>query len=301
MEKLMNWLLMTSLLCAGCAIEVQDKDQNAKAQNMNVEVSQTLNAQQLNITAGGTTPQNYELHFSWPPVSGKIVIKKEDEVLTAAEGTTSEVVVSGFSSDKIYTFVIEHYDHSERMIGRFQQTYKTPKDIVVTSMALTGPLSLQADRIFILENSVITTYEHSLHLEAREIYAQKSAIQSFPESAKARPPQINGRSGGGITIVAEKIVGQLQLLLRGEHGADGRKHPISRCMESGAGNGGFSAPLTLKAKNVSKATVPYVATPGLGGRTPEPPPDFNLIGTPVCPLSLPAQGQDGQLGAVEIL
>jgi hypothetical protein len=313
MEKTMNLILALylSVLCAGCGVEVKDKGNSTTPEQVTTFTEQTgtFRADDVSIQFKGQTAQRYQLVITWPSVSGEVVIlSNEKNEIARVNGSASTLTLDGYASEKIYDFIIEHYDKNKKLLSIFQRSVTTPRDLVLSSQKLNGPTRYEAERIFLLENTVITVEDHELVIEAQEIISNNATIQSFPVGAKTEKPSGPGRSGGKITLKANKGQGHLQLLLRGEGGGHGLpglhvdKYSLG-CPGGPGGNGGDSSALVLQIKDTAQLVAPYLAEPGPGGRAGErnaateeyayQPPQQCVIQSPN-----PSNGQDGKIAPI---
>lgn len=135
--------------------------------------------------------------------------------------------------------------------GQKSSDEKLSELIIDSPMELTGPLTIEKDRVVLTKNATITTGEYHLMIIAREIESDGALIQNFPEGAAAFWER-NGRSGGMIGIESQKARGVLNVNLNGEGGGHGKNGCITDprvhpgCAGTSGGNGGNAGSLRMK-------------------------------------------------------
>lgn len=268
-------LLPLYLLLTACGVEVQDKDQDDAAEAappapmVTATSAPTINKENLKIQLQGAQPYKYDLHFSWPKVPGKIVIADETETWAELDASLGQFKKTSLSSNKVFAITVNHYDASGNLIGSQERKMTIPQDLVLASMDLYKDSTYTAHRIFLMENSVVTTGPFSLNLQAEEIHFINATVRSFPDEARAGT-STHGRTGGAITLKATAAFGKVSILLRGEsggHGLDGLFiHDKSLgCPGGPGGNGGASAALTTFIQESSHLEMNYSSQPGKPG------------------------------------
>ncbi|WP_413290034.1 hypothetical protein [Bdellovibrio sp. HCB337] len=185
--------------------------------------------------------------------------------------------------------------------------------LIDSAVTLTEDQTLEADRLILTKNAVITTESYNLTIIAKEIVSEGGVIRQFADEARASWEQ-NGRSGKMITLKAKKASGQLRIELRGEAGGNGRNGRrliatlnLSRvidkgCPGSGGGRGGDAGVLyadiaDMRALNMNwkndegtmgNAGIGFSASPG----------DQNAIQTPCDHQVQGGNGQPGSKGKI---
>ena len=77
-------------------------------------------------------------------------------------------------------------------------------------------------RLFLDSAEPFTTSGRELTIEVDEIRSSNGSIQTFPENQTA-PLGTNGHSGGSLTIRAKRVLGTLNIVMRGERGGQGQQ------------------------------------------------------------------------------
>ncbi|MDE0092359.1 MAG: hypothetical protein OXN83_03625, partial [Oligoflexia bacterium] len=88
--------------------------------------------------------------------------------------------------------------------------------IISGSLELTKPLVINSPKV-ILDMATIKTNHYNLAIIADEFISNHSLIQNFEEEKRAKKRE-EGKSGGHISILANKARGNLKLVLSGESG-----------------------------------------------------------------------------------
>lgn len=190
-------------------------------------------------------PTSYRAHFVWSPSAKKIHIRNFDTILY--EGDNLNQFDYPLKENSDYEFTIVCFDNPEQpeTIGVFKG--KTPKDLVVNGhISLSGPTEWQADRIFFAKNTHIVTQGFPLTIISKELFSHTTRIESYHPNQRA-PNHHAGRPGGLVRIKSLKARGDMDLLMRGEHGGHGNPGPSwdHRAPKGGKGKGGSREPNEL--------------------------------------------------------
>lgn len=95
-----------------------------------------------------------------------------------------------------------------------------PHDIgIFEDQKLSGRVT--ANRLFFTKNDWAITYGEDIEILVDEIISDDGVISSFPDIRTAQP-EIDGRSGGKLTVRAKRGRGVLHVMSRGENGGAGR-------------------------------------------------------------------------------
>ena len=100
-----------------------------------------------------------------------------------------------------------------------------PETIILSEdLELKETTIIKAKKV-ILEMVKIQTFEHNLIIITDEFLSNHSVIQNFKEDEKAKKKE-DGRHGGNIFILANKVSGNLKLILNGENGGKVSKRRV---------------------------------------------------------------------------
>ncbi|QLY25670.1 hypothetical protein [Bdellovibrio sp. KM01] len=135
---------------------------------------------------------------------------------------------------------------------------------------LDKPETIKAHRLTIRKNAIITTGEHPLIIQVDELIAEGGTIQNFSPNAQAGC-EANGRSGGAVQIDAKYATGNLNVLLNGENGGQGKNGAITDprvhpgCAGTSGGDGGNAGSLQLTVDSNSGFTLNWDNIAGMLG------------------------------------
>lgn len=110
------------------------------------------------------------------------------------------------------------YAHQGRLYNQTDlnyELYKNPQFLKKPSDFL-----LKYDRLVLGPEAVIYTMGNTVRLQAAELITENSMIATFPQGTKA-PDYVDGRHGGHISLIFDKAVGSLNIIMRGENGGAG--------------------------------------------------------------------------------
>ncbi|MBS1970005.1 MAG: hypothetical protein JSU04_06835 [Bdellovibrionales bacterium] len=148
------------------------------------------------------------------------------------------------------------------------QTAAVPDYVIDGPVKLTQHLKVEADRVVLTENAVITTEDKTLTIITKELVTEGAMIRNFPSGAKAYFA-MNGRTGGAVIISARKARGTLDVQLNGEGGGHGKNGYLSEgghggCPTDGA-NGGNPGSLNLEVVDNNSFNINWTNTVGEAG------------------------------------
>ncbi len=143
-----------------------------------------------------------------------------------------------------------------------------PDYVIDGPLKLTRHLKIEADRVILTENAVITTEDKTLTIIAKELVTEGARISNFPSGAKAYFA-MNGRTGGAVTISVRRARGTLDVQLNGEGGGHGKNGYLSEgghggCPTDGA-NGGNPGSLNLEVADNNSFNINWTNTVGEAG------------------------------------
>lgn len=166
----------------------------------------------------GLEPHKYSVSFQ-VKMNEAVVVKKlgGSEVvfpLTKEKWTDVEVV-----EGSEIKYVLGYYENSNFVETR-TLTAAIPLDLTVKELKDLSAEKSYA-RMFFTKDLALLTMGTKLNLKAKEIYFQNNKIETFPPNQKAAL-SINGHHGGEIILEADKISGDLTVVLQGEGGGDGQ-------------------------------------------------------------------------------
>lgn len=160
--------------------------------------------------------------------SGRWIIKKQKgnesefsilEIQPSSQSIVDTKIVAGTT----YTYQLLNLDnpdnHSEII------PVKIPKDLLLDGVSTMDVKDIAVAmsgiaRLFLSENAVISVLDENLAIEVEEIHANGGTIQNFADGSVAGLGR-RGRSGGNITIKATRLIGSLNIIMRGERGGQG--------------------------------------------------------------------------------
>ena len=160
-------------------------------------------------------PNSYSVKFTWPkdvkPFRIKSSAGKTFEA-TVADVGYSESVAGG----KQYSFRFQTIDSNEY----FDLTASVPVDLVLSGkIDYSGDKVIRANRLFISQDAVISTFRNSLDIKAKEIHSRGGLIQNYPpgfkECVRMSP---EAYAGGNIKISSEVASGSLTISMSGATG-----------------------------------------------------------------------------------
>lgn len=217
-------------------------------------------------------PNSYEVQVAWKSFKGfgRILIDgKVIDVFDEDQSSFSYPVQGG----QVLKVKIEGKKDTWTTFESKELAVEVPKDLLVErSWTLTENTNIQVNRVFLLGGATITTLNHNLQIQAKNLLVEGGVIQNFPLSAKAATER-NGRSGGIISIVSDKAQGRLGVRLSGEHGGDGKKGVVKNpmvpgslsCVGTSGGHGGNTGALVVKINDGGNLQINVEKSIGEGG------------------------------------
>ena len=266
MKKLLTLAIANCLLLTACSDELKKETQATDSR------IQQLSMEQVKVLVRGlAVPNTYEVELSWPEAQGNVRVSEHSKMLSLTPGATRVFVDSHVTGGSERSYLVEHITTDGRITASIPLSVKIPTDIFWDGpVNLTNHQKVEAERVFLSGNAVITTADKNLTIVAKELISEGGIIQSFPESAEASWER-NGRAGGMITIMALKARGSLQVKLRGEGGGRGKngcytdpsRHP--GCAGTTGGNGGTAGSLNVNIGEGRDLNVSYENKEGVKG------------------------------------
>lgn len=93
--------------------------------------------------------------------------------------------------------------------------YTLPVPLIMSEQVV-----LRYDRLILGKNAKLITQGLNVRFEVKELIAEDAEILTF-KSDQYAPLGSNGRRGGNVEIVAENAIGNLRIVMQGEHGGMG--------------------------------------------------------------------------------
>lgn len=213
-------------------VRLRDKGEDSNNDQAPVERQQfNSNPDQIQVKfENDDSPNSYKVRFNFDPglkghllkVTKKSAKALNPDMLWDLASFTDYLDVQVVAGEKyIYEFILQ----SDEPKNLGQVEFTVPKDLVIEK-SWTPPANVteyhlkQYNRIFLYDNSVLTTNGVNLKIQAKELISYNATIQAFPRHQRAALDQ-HGRSGGHIEINVAKAVGNLNFYLNGEDGGNG--------------------------------------------------------------------------------
>lgn len=233
--------LTTAFLALGC-LKVQKKDSQISGQTQTQNktkpqvgkppeqpkkpiINRELRLDDIFVeTVGQDQPNIYDMVFSWPITSDSVRVSYNGQVLFVTKTFESEQsALKNLQGGRSYPVFIEILDEQNHIIDSETRNLEIPKDYIFPkNFKLTSHMKITNDRVF-MSDSVITTEQFNLEIKTRNlIILEKSYIQGFEPSTKAKHGS-DGRSGGNVMIQAMIAEGDLDITMNSEAGGDGFK------------------------------------------------------------------------------
>lgn len=280
------WILvsLSSLFLISCA-DVTEEDTSPEASPV---ATQSKGAKEPLAISGGASleeslqaefvgepePNQYQILLKWAPFEGTVRVVSGGKVLDIVPGPNGGFTQSNAPGGKRVTYEVSFLrDGGSKFITR-SLNVQVPQDVVVKgSLELYENQVIEGDRVFIMKNSTITTFDKNLEIRAKELISYGGVINNYPMDAKASFGK-NGRSGGTVNITADKASGQLSVVLRGEAGGTGKSGVKSNaliesspaCPGTSGGNGGNAGSLSVSFKDGRGLNVSVENIPGAPGK-----------------------------------
>lgn len=148
------------------------------------------------------------------------------------------------------------------------QVATVPDYVIDGPLKLTQHLKIEADRVVLTENAVITTEDKTLMIVTKELISEGALIQNFAPGAKAYF-STDGRAGGAIVISAQRARGTLEAHLNGEGGGHGKNGYLQEsgyggCPTNGS-NGGNAGSINLEVADNDGFNISWTNTVGTAG------------------------------------
>lgn len=145
-----------------------------------------------------------------------------------------------------------------------------PDFVIDGAVTLDKHESIQVHKLHLTKNALINTQDYNLLIVVDELISEGAVIQNFQENTAALWDK-NGRSGGGIQIIAKKATGLLSVGLRGENGGHGKNGCITDpsvhpgCQGNNGGQGGSAGSLRAEIDDSSEFTLNWQNQAGQAG------------------------------------
>ena len=230
-QKSIKEILLATLFLAGCQFSkdsphtVSDDDLKAAIGEAEKQRKDALSGflleKDITVTyVEQPEPGNYTAVLSWK--------KTIPYLIYTVRGYTNSIVNA--TSLSFSTFGrpdhidIEAKNNLGLTVSKFQLTTDAPKDIILMSQALTQDTVIEANRVFLTENSKLVTEGHSLTIKTNKLIIMgKEAIIStlslWSADITTKDPVLLKNST--INIQARSIEGSLDIYLYGLNGQDG--------------------------------------------------------------------------------
>ncbi|NUN05779.1 MAG: hypothetical protein HUU57_08455 [Bdellovibrio sp.] len=274
-------VLFACLLLISCADEVEDVavDPAVTPQPASTPVeSQSVGPAQFPAdyfkVAALENPEanSYKVQLSWIPFDGSLYVFKNDTVVASAHGGNGVLEMYERGGAKV-ELKIEVRRQGEPVAQFLSVRVQVPEDYVLSGRKkLSENLKIKAARVFIAKGTVIMTENHNLVIEANSLISENAVIQNFPLTAKASREQ-NGRSGGAISIIAQKAEGDLFVRLNAEEGGEGKIGAVYKvmidnrsCAGTNGGDGGNAGSLSVQFADGAAFNLNYESVPGKSGK-----------------------------------
>jgi len=271
-------IFLTFLLAAGC-VEVVDRDESDQ---QGKKAPQTMNE-----TAPAAVYNEWIVSNSFYRIKGLpgqfnqylLQVSNQASVQSFSQGRAAPMMDSPSEKSRTYQIQGGVAFHLQTPQGSVQAV--VPQDIMINETLMAPPQNPEwiiesSGRIFLGEKANLISLDKKLTLKAHEIVFDRSVLQNFRASDVASSAS-NGRSGGDIYVVAQKISGVVFIELRGEQGggglvgaqpADARDFNVT--LQRGGtggrgGRGGDSGNLIVEAMFFERSDFRVRFFAGLGG------------------------------------
>ncbi len=235
---LKNYILIFSMfLMSACSDELSKKSEEEKAP-AKITIQSSALADSVKVAITGADPEKYTVQFSWPNLEkGKILRIRLGNVLQEMLSTQT-FFTHTVSHNQTLNYSFDILDSNRKPEMTFRKTVIIPYDFVVRegSDQILENRKIEANRVFLSDKIPLTTNGVTLDIATNELHAANGSIQTFPLNMKVKSKdnfeeevlfagkdQIDGRSGGYISISAKKLFGRLHVYMRGEKGGRGQK------------------------------------------------------------------------------
>lgn len=223
-------IFLSHILCS-CGVELENRNRKLETKEALGELRpsslQSLTdfsdfERKLKVKFEGAEPGRYVIYFSWPAGDKKYHLRfRSDELYSEVPLDTGFFTVSS-DHDRNFNFQIDVLNPRKEPLSSFSKSVEVPKDFIVdeSNYLVKKNLVLEVHRVFLSEKWPLTFQHYDLSIIANEIHPRQGLIQTFHEGQVA---QLNtpGRSGGRLSIYAEKLISPLKVLMRGENGGAG--------------------------------------------------------------------------------
>jgi hypothetical protein len=115
---------------------------------------------------------------------------------------------------------------------RYINEFMAKSEVSLLSAEDGKEMFITAERLVFPPQYRLITYGQNLTIVAEEIVAEGALIETFPEGSTSGIGA-EGGGGGTIAIKSQRLIGTLQVFMRGEHGADGREGAPGKNGEKG--------------------------------------------------------------------
>lgn len=296
----MRYLLSLLFLLSGCADELakveDDEELRPKSLGSNYEA----------FVKGLEKPYFYQVELKWKKFKGTLRISESSKILAIVDAEKGSFLHHEISHDYRASYLLERITKDGRILSSESVYVDIPKDLVLSgALKLEKATTLEAHRLFLKPDSVITTFNKDLHISIHEIISEGALIQNYPDDSENVVRESHGRDGGRVHIQAVKSSGSLRVLLNGESGGDGRNGAITTgrhpgCAGTSGGRGGSAGSLSVEVLQAFDMNITYENKGGKGGAAGRR--GVAMSGSPLevvhppCHRDIP-NGIDGALGA----
>lgn len=169
-----------------------------------------------------TKPEKYMVYFAWPKIEdGKRIRIRQEQmqlIVQPVQTTFSHEV----THNQTITYTFDVLDSYSKVESTFSKQVKIPRDFVVRAgqSEFIEDQKLNIKRLFISSDVSLRTNGHNIEIITDELIADKGIIETFLEGTKAAN-SIDGKNAGELIIKSKSAMGQLKIIMRGEHGGDG--------------------------------------------------------------------------------
>lgn len=202
-------------------------------------------------------PNQYQVLLKWNSFEGSVRVESGGKILDIIPGKQGSFIQTHVPGGKNVTYEVFFLREERSSFVKKSLNVRVPKDVVVKGVfEMQKHQTIEAERVFIMKSAVITTFDKNLEIRAKELVSYGGVINNYQANAKA-PFGESGRSGGTVSILADKASGQLSVVLRGEDGGAGKNgiklsafiEPSPACPGTSGGNGGNAGSLNVNFKD----------------------------------------------------
>ncbi len=238
--KMFGLVVAAGFLLSACGEEFEDNRKSGSSGDSTVSISSLDTSIKAEVLPS-EEPERYNVYFSWPKLAEPNLIRVRLDRTLAVVSPDQTHFTHRVAHNQLLTYSIDVLDEASKVIRSFPKKVSIPKDLVVRegTSELINDQKISVSRLFLKNDFPLRTNGYRIEIEAQEIHGENGVVETFSEEQKAQVDK-PGRSGGSLKIKAARGIGNMRIVMRGEHGGDGSKgDPIETRGTEGAGRNPF--------------------------------------------------------------